>query len=86
MYCWSDTVPDTVNPSLWRQAQLNAIHGLFKVTAKVYQVRGMDLANMTTIEPKKSDKSGSVIAGLTRKPCACSQDTNSGMDPGSSLG
>ena len=42
--------PDTVNPSLWRQAQLNAIHGLFKVTDRVYQVRGMDLANMTLVE------------------------------------
>lgn len=46
----SDAVPDTVNPSLWRQAQLNAIHGLFKVTDRVYQVRGMDLANMTIVE------------------------------------
>ena len=42
--------PDTVNPSLWRQAQLNAIHGLFKVTDRVYQVRGFDIANMTIIE------------------------------------
>ncbi len=42
--------PDTVNPSLWRQAQLNAIHGLFKVTDRVYQVRGMDISNMTIIE------------------------------------
>ena len=33
---------DSVNPSLWRQAQLNAIHGLFKVTDRVYQVRGFD--------------------------------------------
>ena len=24
--------PDTVNPSLWRQSQLIAIHGLFEVT------------------------------------------------------
>jgi alkyl sulfatase BDS1-like metallo-beta-lactamase superfamily hydrolase len=46
----ANTAPDTVNPSLWRQAQLNAIHGLFKVTDRVYQVRGMDLANMTIIE------------------------------------
>ena len=23
--------PDTVNPSLWRQAQLNSIHGLFEI-------------------------------------------------------
>jgi len=41
---------DTVNPSLWRQAQLNAIHGLFKVSDRVYQVRGFDLANMTIVE------------------------------------
>jgi alkyl sulfatase BDS1-like metallo-beta-lactamase superfamily hydrolase len=41
---------DTVNPSLWRQAQLNAIHGLFKVTDRVYQVRGFDISNITIIE------------------------------------
>src|SRR5882724_11255564 len=41
---------DSVNPSLWRQAQLNAIHGLFKVTERVYQVRGFDISNMTIIE------------------------------------
>jgi alkyl sulfatase BDS1-like metallo-beta-lactamase superfamily hydrolase len=41
---------DSVNPSLWRQAQLNTIHGLFKVTERVYQVRGFDIANMTIIE------------------------------------
>lgn len=46
----SDEVPATVNPSLWRQAQLNAINGLFKVTERVYQVRGLDIANMTIIE------------------------------------
>jgi alkyl sulfatase BDS1-like metallo-beta-lactamase superfamily hydrolase len=45
-----DQAPDTVNPSLWRQAQLNAIHGLFKVADGIYQVRGMDLANMTIVE------------------------------------
>jgi alkyl sulfatase BDS1-like metallo-beta-lactamase superfamily hydrolase len=45
-----EDAPATVNPSLWRQAQLNAIHGLFKVTDRVYQVRGLDLANMTIIE------------------------------------
>lgn len=42
--------PDTVNPSLWRMARLNAIHGLFKVTERVYQIRGFDIANMTVIE------------------------------------
>ena len=42
--------PPTVNPSLWRQAQLNAINGLFKVTDGVYQVRGLSIANMTIVE------------------------------------
>ena len=42
--------PDTVHPSLWRQAQLCAKHGLFEVTGGIYQVRGMDLSNMTIIE------------------------------------
>jgi len=42
--------PDSVNPSLWRQAQLNNVHGLFKVTDGVYQLRGFDLSNMTLIE------------------------------------
>jgi len=45
-----DEVPATVNPSLWRQAQLNAANGLFKVTERVYQVRGIDISNMTIIE------------------------------------
>ena len=46
----SDAVPATVNPSLWRQSQLNAVNGLFKVTDRVYQVRGIDLSNLTIIE------------------------------------
>lgn len=44
--------PVSVNPSLWRQARLNAIHGLFEVTKGVYQIRGYDLANMSLIEGK----------------------------------
>ena len=42
--------PATVNPSLWRQALLNDIHGLFEVTSGIYQVRGYDVSNMTIIE------------------------------------
>lgn len=42
--------PETVNPSLWRQAQLNNIHGLFKVCDRLYQVRGYDLANISFVE------------------------------------
>jgi linear primary-alkylsulfatase len=45
-----DRAPDSVNASLWRQAQLNQIHGLFKVTERVYQVRGFDMSNLTIIE------------------------------------
>lgn len=44
--------PASVNPSLWRQAQLNNIHGLFEVTDGIYQVRGYDLSNMTIIDGK----------------------------------
>ncbi|MGH6755406.1 MAG: MBL fold metallo-hydrolase, partial [Bradyrhizobium sp.] len=36
--------PATVNPSLWRQGQLMAIHGLFQVSDRIWQVRGFDLA------------------------------------------
>ena len=42
--------PDTVNPSLWRQSQLNAVQGLFEVVPGIYQVRGMDLSNTSIIE------------------------------------
>ncbi len=44
--------PACVNPSLWRQAKLNNIHGLFKVTEGIYQLRGFCLANLTLIEGK----------------------------------
>jgi alkyl sulfatase BDS1-like metallo-beta-lactamase superfamily hydrolase len=42
--------PDSVNPSLWRQAQLINLGGLFEVTGGIYQVRNLDLSNMTIIE------------------------------------
>ena len=42
--------PGTVNPSLWRQAQLCVKQGLFEVTDGIYQVRGLDLSNMTIVE------------------------------------
>jgi alkyl sulfatase BDS1-like metallo-beta-lactamase superfamily hydrolase len=44
--------PASVNPSLWRQSQLLAKHGLFKVADGVWQVRGFDLANVTFIAGK----------------------------------
>lgn len=54
--------PATANPSLWRQAQLNAIHGLFEVTEGIYQLRGYDLANMTLV---RGDSGWIIIDPLT---------------------
>ncbi|MFY7045444.1 alkyl/aryl-sulfatase, partial [Enterobacter cloacae complex sp. ZZL003] len=48
-----DKAPDSVNPSLWRQSQLINISGLFEVTEGVYQIRNLDLSNMTIIEGKE---------------------------------
>lgn len=45
-----DAAPETVNPSLWRQSQLNCRHGLFEVVPGIYQIRGFDISNMTLIE------------------------------------
>jgi alkyl sulfatase BDS1-like metallo-beta-lactamase superfamily hydrolase len=42
--------PETANPSLWRQGQLCARQGLYEVTEGIYQVRGLDLSNMTLVE------------------------------------
>jgi alkyl sulfatase BDS1-like metallo-beta-lactamase superfamily hydrolase len=44
--------PATVHPSLWRQSQLTAIQGLFEVTDGIYQLRGIELSNMTLVEGK----------------------------------
>jgi len=48
-----EEAPDTVNPALWRHARVNMANGLFKVTDRVYQLRGLDLSNMTIIEGEK---------------------------------
>lgn len=55
--------PDTVNPSLWRQAQLNGLNnGLYEVTDGLYQVRSFDIANMTLI---RGDRGWVIIDPLT---------------------
>ncbi|MEM9014581.1 MAG: alkyl sulfatase dimerization domain-containing protein [Pseudomonadota bacterium] len=59
--------PPSVNPSLWRQAKLNNIHGLFEVTDGIYQLRGYDLANMTIIE---GENGWIVVDPLTTKETA----------------
>jgi alkyl sulfatase BDS1-like metallo-beta-lactamase superfamily hydrolase len=45
--------PVTVNPSLWRHSKLTAIQGLFEVVPGVYQVRGLDLSNISFVEGER---------------------------------
>ncbi|MEV8611138.1 alkyl sulfatase dimerization domain-containing protein [Amycolatopsis sp. NPDC051373] len=59
--------PDTVNPSLWRQAQLCRTNGLYEVTTGIYQVRGFDISNMTLVE---GGRGVIVIDPLISEECA----------------
>ena len=68
--------PATVNPSLWRQAGLLARAGLFRVTDRVYQVRGFDVSNMTIIvgetglilvDPLTSSETAQAALALARR-------------------
>lgn len=45
--------PDSANPSLWRNTQLNALYGLYEVVDGIYQVRGYDVANVTFVKGDK---------------------------------
>jgi linear primary-alkylsulfatase len=45
-----DDVPPTVNPSLWRQTQLVVQGGLYEIVPGLYQVRTLDLSNITFAE------------------------------------
>ncbi len=42
--------PPSVHPSLWRQCTLTAKQGLYEVVPGIYQVRGLDLSNISFIE------------------------------------
>ncbi len=42
--------PPSVHPSLWRQSALAAKQGLYEVVDGIYQVRGLDLSNVTFVE------------------------------------
>ena len=70
------TAPETVNPSLWRHARLLARAGLFRVSDRVYQVRGFDISNMTivagdagliVIDPLTSVEAASAALTLARR-------------------
>jgi alkyl sulfatase BDS1-like metallo-beta-lactamase superfamily hydrolase len=67
-YISDDTpAPDSVHPSLWRQAQLNRRHGLYEVAPGVWQVRGYDISNVTFV---KSNTGWIVIDPLTTEHTA----------------
>jgi len=68
--------PASVNPSLWRQAKLNGMHGLFQVADGIYQVRGYDVSNMSwirgktgwiVVDPLSSTESAAAAVKLARK-------------------
>ncbi|MEU0689218.1 alkyl/aryl-sulfatase [Streptomyces uncialis] len=59
--------PATVHPSLWRQSGLNTAQGLFEVVPGIYQVRGLDVSNMTIVE---GDTGVVVVDPLTSKEVA----------------
>ncbi|MFF8958043.1 alkyl/aryl-sulfatase [Streptomyces sp. NPDC014894] len=62
-----DECPDTVHPSLWRQSRLNTAQGLFEVAPGIYQIRGLDVSNMTIIE---GDTGVVVVDPLTSREVA----------------
>lgn len=64
--------PDTVNPSLWHRAGLNAVHGLFEVTDGVWQVRGYDLSNVTFV----AGETGWVVID----PLTCAETASAALD------
>ncbi|HTU16061.1 MAG TPA: alkyl sulfatase dimerization domain-containing protein [Solirubrobacterales bacterium] len=45
-----EEAPSTVNPSLWRQMRLTVQGGLYEVVPGLYQVRTLDLSNITFAE------------------------------------
>ena len=63
----ADAAPDTVHPGLWRQAQLNCIHGLFEVAEGVWQARGYDISNITFLA---GERGWVIIDPLTTEPTA----------------
>ena len=63
----SPEAPATVNPSLWRQAQLNMEAGLFTIADRIHQLRGFDLSEITVIE---GDAGFIVIDPLVSVECA----------------
>ena len=71
--------PDSVNPGLWRQSQLESETGLFQVIDRIYQVRGYDISVITFIE---GDTGVIVVDPLTTgEPAAAAADLYFGHRP-----
>ncbi|MEV8453108.1 alkyl sulfatase dimerization domain-containing protein [Streptomyces sp. NPDC052095] len=68
----AEEAPAEVNPSLWRNARLNMYTGLFEVVPDaVYQVRGMDLSNISFLEdPTGRSRKIVVVDPLVSEECA----------------
>ncbi|MFD6354683.1 alkyl/aryl-sulfatase [Nocardia tengchongensis] len=64
--------PNSVHPSLWRQSQLVVKQGLYEVVPGIYQIRGLDLSNMTIIE----GKTGVIVID----PLISTETAKAGMD------
>lgn len=71
-----DDPPSSVHPGLWSQAAALAARGLFEVVPGIYQVRGMDVTNMTLVEgergvivfdPLRSTETASAALALYRQ-------------------
>ncbi len=62
-----EDAPDSANPSLWRNTQLNHVYGLFEVADNIYQVRGYDMSNITFI---KGDTGWIIYDPLMTMECA----------------
>jgi alkyl sulfatase BDS1-like metallo-beta-lactamase superfamily hydrolase len=63
----ADPAAPTVNPSLWRHAQILTKHGLFQVADGIYQVRGFDLSTISFID---AGSGWIVVDPLTTVECA----------------
>ncbi len=61
------TAPPTVNPSLWRQARLNMVHGLFQIHERIYQDRFIHVAELHRMGARiRKEGSTAIIEGVPR--------------------
>ncbi len=75
------SVPATVNPSLWRNFKLNMEYGLYEVVAgHIYQVRGLDLSNITFVRTPGDDLGISDDGWLVLDPLVSKETAKKALD------